>query len=466
MYNKKVKIVATIGPSSKSPTILQALAREGVDVFRINLSHQPREEVVQLVKDMRAAEEKVGRPLAIMGDLAGPKIRIGKVESGVTLKNNDLVEIVSKAVVGTSKKLSVNYPTIIGQLKKGAEIYVDDGKIRMVVEKEGKEKAVARVVVGGPLVSFKGFYAQGLALENHGLTKKDREDIQTMVELGVDALAISFVQTEKDIEAVRKLLPQESSMMLIAKIETARAIENVEKIITAADGLMVARGDLGLAVPMAEVPHMQKRLIELCLKRAKPVITATQMLESMTTNPLPTRAEVTDVANAILDGTDAVMLSGESAMGKFPVETVRMMAQIIKSAVPHVERREFDHELSVGNSVSANVGRMADQIGARLVIAFTHRGKAAQRISRHRHPQSIIALTPVKETLRRLNFSWGVFPFPIDPTKGFTDMTEQAKEIASKNQVLKLHKGEPFVIAAGMPFGQSGTTNMILVERV
>ncbi len=466
MYNKKVKIVATIGPSSKDYATLLALAQEGVDVYRINLSHQPYEEVKELVSNMRKVEEQIGRPIAIMGDLAGPKIRIGKVESGVVLKNNDEVEIVSKAVVGTANKLSVNYPTIIGQLRKGAEIYVDDGKIRMEVTSEGKESAKAKVVVGGPLVSFKGFYAQGLSLENHGLTKKDREDIGLMVDTGVDALAISFVQTEKDVEAVRKLLPSGSRMMLIAKIETAKAIENIEKIIAVSDGLMVARGDLGLAVPMSEVPHLQKELINICLKHAKPVITATQMLESMTTNPLPTRAEVTDVANAILDGTDAVMLSGESAMGKFPVQTVRMMAQIITSAVPHVTRREIDHEHAVGNAVSSNAGHVADQIGAKLIVAFTHHGKAAQRISRHRSPQCIIALTPVKETLRRLNFSWGVFPFEIKPTKGFIDMTEQAKSIAEKNSVLKLQKGEAFVIAAGMPFGQSGTTNMILVERV
>lgn len=466
MYSKKVKIVATIGPSSNTYPLLLSLAEEGVDVFRINLSHQPHEEIKQLIKNMRAVEKKVGRPIAIMGDLAGPKIRIGKVQDGVILENNQLVDVVNKAVLGTGKLLSVNYPTIIPQLKKGAEIYVDDGKIRMIVEQEGAEKAVARVVVGGPLVSFKGFYAQGLSLENHGLTKKDREDIGLMVDEGVDALAISFVQTEKDVLAVRKLLPENSRIMLIAKIETALAIVNIEKIVTAADGLMVARGDLGLAVPMSEVPHLQKRLITIGLTRAKPVITATQMLESMTNNPLPTRAEVTDVANAILDGTDAVMLSGESAMGKFPLETVKMMAQIIKDAVPYVTVREFDDELAVGNAVSAGVGRMADQIGARLVVAFTHGGRAAHRISRHRHPQIILALSPVPETIRRLNFSYGVFPFLINPTKGFSDMVNQAKEIAGKNSVIKLHKGEAFVIAAGMPFGQSGTTNMILVERV
>ncbi len=241
MYNKKVKIVATIGPSSKSFETLLALAQEGVDVFRINLSHQPHEETKQLVKDMRSVEQKIGRPIAIMGDLAGPKIRIGKVEKDVILENNQLVQVVNKAVRGTAKRLSVNYPTIIPQLKKGGEIYVDDGKIRMVVEQEGNDQALARVVVGGPLISFKGFYAQGLSLENHGLTKKDREDIGLMVAEGVDALAISFVQTEKDVHAVRKLLPENSRIMLVAKIETAMAIENIEKIVTAADGLMVAR---------------------------------------------------------------------------------------------------------------------------------------------------------------------------------------------------------------------------------
>ena len=223
MIHKKVKIVATIGPSSNSYEKLHALAEAGVDVYRINLSHQSQDEIRGLVKDMRRVEESVKRPLAIMGDLAGPKIRIGKVESGVHLENNTLVEIVKKAVVGTGTQLSVNYPTIIPQLKKGAEIYVDDGKIRMEVVEEGSERAIARVIVGGPLVSFKGFYAQGLALENHGLTKKDRDDIATMAEVGADALAISFVQTEKDVNAVRKLLPENSQMMLVAKNRNSKS---------------------------------------------------------------------------------------------------------------------------------------------------------------------------------------------------------------------------------------------------
>lgn len=463
---KKVKIVATVGPASDSVEILTQLVEAGVNVFRINLSHAQRDQTLQIVKNIRSVEKKLRIPIAIMGDLAGPKIRIGKVESGVVLKNGDLLEVVSKTVVSNGKQVSVNYPTMIGQMKKGAEIFVDDGRIRLIVEKEGKEKAIARVIVGGPLISFKGFYAQGITLNIKIPSKKDSDDMKLMVEAGADALAVSFVQSEKDIEAVRNALPEEAKhMMLIAKIETVKAIENIEKITTHADGIMVARGDLGLAVPMAEVPHLQKRMITLCLSKSKPVITATQMLESMTNNPLPTRAEVTDVANAILDGTDAVMLSGETAMGKFPVETVKMMSEIITQAVPSVQKREYDHENAVGNAVSASVGRVADQIEARLVVAFTHRGKAAHRIARHRHSQIIFALSPVEETIRKLNFSYGVFPFLITPTKDFMEMREQAKKIVKSNNILKLEQSEPFVIAAGMPFGQTGTTNMILVER-
>ncbi len=466
MDQKKVKIVATIGPSSNSYRILLEMAKAGVDVYRINLSHQLQDEIVELINTMRRVEEEIGRPLAIMGDLAGPKIRIGKVVPNLILKNNQQILITKKTVVGNSKAISINYPTIIPQLKKNAEIYIDDGKIRLVVEKEGKDTAFARVIVGGQLISYKGFYAQGLVLENHGLTKKDKEDIQLMAELGVDALAISFVQTEKDVEAVRKLLPKDSAIMLIAKIETSKAIEHIEKILSVSDGIMVARGDLGLAVPMSRVPHLQKRLIKLALQRVKPVITATQMLESMTTNPLPTRAEVTDVANAILDGTDALMLSGETAMGKFPVETVKMMSQIISDSLPHIERRQFDDEHTLGGALSSNIGRIADQLDAKLVVVFTHTGRAAHRVARHRYPQAILALCPLQSRIRWMCFSWGVSPFLIRPTQGFMDMREQARNIATKNPVVKLKKGDPFLIVAGMPFGQSGTTNMIFIDRV
>lgn len=466
MKDKKVKIVATIGPASDTPETIHALAEAGVDIFRINLSHSSREWVSPVVDAIRTAEKKLKRPLTIMGDLAGPKIRLGDVIEGLVLNNDDKIEIVSQEVMGTHLKLSINYPDIIKQLKNGAEIYIDDGRVKLEVKEKTKDGVMAKVLVGGDIKPRKGFYAQGISLNLNDLSEKDKRDLAMMHELGADAMAISFVQTPEDIERVRSYMPKDCPMLLVAKIETAKAIENIDAIIDVTDSVMIARGDLGLAVPIQEVPYLQKQLIAKCLEKAKPVITATQMLESMTHNPLPTRAEVTDVANAIIDGTDAVMLSGETAAGEFPVETVKMMARIIRSSLPHITTREFIHEQAVSTAVSSSVGRIADQIKTKLIIAFTEKGVTARRISRHRHPETIIALSPDMGAVRRMNFSWGVYPHLIDRTKDFNHMREQGKEYARKNDIQPLEAGEPFVIAAGMPFGQAGSTNMIFIEKV
>jgi len=466
MKDKKVKMVATIGPSTDSPELILLLAEEGVDIFRINLSHSQKDWVLSVIDAIRSAEKKLKKPLAVMGDLAGPKIRIGDVVEGLMLKNDDEIEIVSGEVVGTHKKLAINYPTVIKQLERGAEIYIDDGRIKLEVREKTHEGVVAKVLVGGEVKPRKGFYAQGISLDLDDLSDKDKHDLHMMHEAGADAIAISFVQSAEDVERVRNYLPKGCPIMLVTKIETAKAIENIDEIIDASDAIMIARGDLGLAVPMQEVPYLQKKLIMKSLEKAKPVITATQMLESMSHNPLPTRAEVTDVANAILDGTDAVMLSGETATGEFPIETVRMMARIIRSSAPHVERREYFHEHAISNAVTASIGRIADQIDAKLIVAFTEKGTTARRISRNRHPETIIALSPELSAVRKLNFSWGVYPYLIERTKHFEHMREQGKEIARRNDMQPLQKGEPFVIAAGMPFGQAGTTNMIFIERV
>jgi pyruvate kinase len=465
MLDKKVKIIATLGPSSNTPELIHKLAEEGVDVFRINLSHAKHDEVVRVMEDIRKTEKELKRSLTIMGDLAGPKIRIGDVVEDTVLTNGDIVKIVSETVRGSHHTVSVNYPDIIRQLKKGAAVYIDDGRLQLEVIKEGKNEAEARVIVGGSLKPNKGFYAEGISLHLDGLSKKDQEDVRLMIEHQVDALAISFVQTGKDVQSVRDSLPKKSHIMLIAKIETAKSIENIDEIIAASDGVMVARGDLGLAVPIAEVPHLQKRLITLCLKASKPVITATQMLESMHHNPIPTRAEVTDVANAILDGTDAVMLSGETATGEFPIETVRTMVKIIRKAIPHVTSRFFNDEHPISNAVAGVVGEVADQIGSKVIVAFTQSGSNARRISRHRHHQLILAPSPVPETIRKLNFSWGVVPVLINQTVDFKNMRDQAREIIKDNPVISLEKDEPFVIVAGLPFGESGSTNMIFVEK-
>ncbi len=466
MRLKRVKIIATLGPASSSAEIITKLAEEGVDIFRINLSHQKREEILRIVQDIRSAEKKIQKPLTIMGDLAGPKIRIGNISEDVILENGKTVKISEQDVFGNSEIFSLNYPSIVKQLKKGAEVYINDGVLKLVVEKEEKNGIVeARVLVGGPLKPYKGFHAQGIFLSLPELSPKDRQDIEIMVEAKADALAVSFVQTAEDIKRVRDVLPKDSPIVLIAKIETEKAVENIEEIIDATDGIMVARGDLGLAVPIAEVPLLQKKLINLCLAKTKPVIIATQMLESMTHNPIPTRAEVTDVANAILDGTDAVMLSGETAVGEFPVHTVNTMVKIIRATVPHVAPRIYKDEDTAPTAVSSSAGVIADKLNSKLIIAFTQSGITALRIARHRHAQAIIALSPDESTLRKLNFTWGVYPKLIKTTQDFNHMMEQAREIAVENTILPLEKDEPFVIVAGMPFGESGTTNLIYVER-
>lgn len=467
MKIKPVKIVATVGPSTSSSEMIFRLAEEGVDIFRLNLSHADRDVLVEVIKSIRDAEEKLERPLTIMGDLAGPKIRIGNVDSDIILENKQLVKIFAKEMVGNNEGFSVNYPSIIPQLKKGSEIYIDDGLIKLVVEEEEQDGAVlAKVLVGGKLKPYKGFFGQGIVLPLKELSDKDKRDIKFMVEQDADALAISFIQSPEDVLRVRRELPESSKMILIAKIETQSGMEQAGDILQVSDGLMIARGDLGLGVSMSEVPLIQKELINLCLRRAKPVITATQMLESMTHNPLPTRAEVTDVANAILDGTDAVMLSGETAVGDFPLETIRMMVRIIKSTAPHIEVREFHDENEPAHAVGASAGKMADQIGAKLVIDFTHSGVSAQQVARYRHAKPIIALSTNMATLRKLNYTWGVYPRQRKETSDFYHLIEQAKHFAKHNDVKELEAGDKYVIAAGIPFNTAGSTNLLYVDSV
>lgn len=466
MIDKKVKIIATTGPSVDSLEDIVELAQAGVDVFRINFSHASPEEAASRLGWVREAEKKVKRPLTVMGDLSGPKIRIGDIVEGLEIEKGQKMRIYKETKMGSAEGFCLNHAEIVDAMKVGAIVYVDDGNLKLEVVKKDKDSVVVEVLVGGLLKPRKGFSVEGLSLASQGLSEKDKNDIKHMVKLGADALAVSFVQTAQDILDVRSQLPKNSNIFLVAKIETAKGIENAESILEVTDGLMVARGDMGLAVPIAEVPHIQKKLINLCLEKAKPVITATQMLESMIHAPIPTRAEVTDVANAILDGTDAVMLSAETASGKFPAETVKMMVKIIRETLSHVSPRIYMEGEGIRNAVSAEVADIADRVKTKLIMAFTQTGSTARRISRNRHQQTIMALSPEESTLRHLNFSWGVHPVLIKTTLDFDNMREQAKEMAKKNDIVEIEKGDAIVITAGMPFGETGSTNMILVERV
>lgn len=338
MTQKHVNIIATIGPASHTERIIYELAKAGVDIFRINLSHARPREVKDRVKWIRKAQERLGKELLILGDLPGPKIRIGEIAQNTFLDNGQKFFVSKKMINGDKFGCGVNYPSVIDSIKEHADVYIDDGTIKLHVDKKTEQGLEATVLVGGHLKPRKGFTGEGITLKDAKLLDKDREGIKMMIEQQADMLAVSFVETEKDMRAVKRLLPKKSNMKLIAKIETINGVRNIRNILKESDGLMIARGDLGLAVPIAKVPHMQKDLIRKCIKRKKYAITATHMLESMIHKPIPTRAEVSDVANAVLDGTHAVMLSGETAEGKFPVETVQMMREIVDEALRYRSR--------------------------------------------------------------------------------------------------------------------------------
>lgn len=336
MKQKEIKIVATIGPASHTERMILELAKAGVDIFRINLSHAYPEEVAERFAWIRSASKELNRPLFILGDLPGPKIRIGEMVPNTMLEHGQKFTVSKKLIRGDKFGCGVNFPSILDDIQPGAEVFIDDGNIMLIVDEKLDDSIETTVLVGGHLKSRKGFSGEGISLKDAKLSDKDKEGIKLMVEHRADFLAVSFVETDNDIKAVKKLLPEKSNIQIIAKIETINGVKNAEAILELSAGLMVARGDLGLAVPIAQVPHIQKSLIKLCNEKQKFVITATQMLESMITKPLPTRAEVGDVANAVLDGTDATMLSAESAEGKFPVETVEMMRGIINEALKHL----------------------------------------------------------------------------------------------------------------------------------
>lgn len=332
MKDNNVKIVATIGPASHSARMILELAKAGVDVFRINLTHAKPNEIADRIKWIREAGIKVKKPLAVLGDLGGSKIRIGDMLLNTILDPGQKFIVFKNLKIGDKYGCGINHPSILDDLNVGAEVFIDDGNIKLVVTGKSKDEIETTVVVGGNLRSKKGFSAVGISLSGMGVSLKDKEATKLMIRHNTDMLAISFVESKKEILDIKKLLPKNSKIKIIAKIETAKGVENAKEILENSDGLMIARGDLGLAVPLSTVPHIQKDLIKLGNSKKKFVITATHMLESMITKPIPTRAEVSDVANAVLDGTDAVMLSAETAEGKFPVETVEMMKGIIKEA--------------------------------------------------------------------------------------------------------------------------------------
>ncbi|WP_038041057.1 pyruvate kinase [Thermus tengchongensis] len=469
---KRTKIVATLGPASDSKEAIRALAEAGADVFRLNFSHGTHEEHRRRVAWVREVEKELGKTLAILQDLQGPKIRIGRLKEGrVELKVGQPFILTRAPVEGDETRVSITYKGLPEDVAPGQALLLDDGRLRLRVERIQGDEIHTVVELGGVLSDSKGINVPGSDLSLPALSEKDIQDLALGAELGVDWVAVSFVRTRDDLLLARHYLARYGSRArLMAKIEKPSAVQRFEEILEEADGIMVARGDLGVEMPLEEVPIVQKRLILRAIAAGKPVITATQMLESMVQNPSPTRAEASDVANAIFDGTDAVMLSAETAAGAYPVEAVAMMAKIARSVEASPE---FAQKLSVlrpaptpttQDAIAQAAEDIVEAVEAKAIVVFTATGSSARRIARTRPKVPILALTPNPEVERQLALVWGVLPHLAPDPQDTDDMVRIALEKAKACGLAQV--GERVVIAAGVPFGVRGTTNLIRVERV
>ncbi|MGO0121916.1 pyruvate kinase [Desulfothermobacter acidiphilus] len=468
------KIVCTIGPATESPETLAQLIRAGMDVARINMSHGTQGEHRQRIRLLRELAEQLGRNLGILVDIRGPRIRIGELAEGkVYLREGEEVRLVPGDFPGTADRLPVNYEGITQDLRPGDAVLIADGLIGLRVLEVTPEEVRCRVEAGGELTPHKGVNLPGIKVNLPSLTEKDREDLRFSVSEQVDFVALSYVRKADDVLVARRLLEElgAGQIWLIAKIENREGMENLPAILKVADGVMVARGDLGLEIPLEEVPLVQKRIILQANAAGKPVITATQMLESMIHHPRPTRAEVTDVANAILDGTDAVMLSGETAIGHYPVETVSTMARIAQrteEAFPYeeamVHRQALASKHTVTDAISYATCNTARDLGAAAIITATQTGYTARMVAKYRPRAPILAATPGVEVKRRLALVWGVHPLLVERMENTDQMTAEAVRAAMASGYIK--SGDLVVITAGVPVGVHGTTNLLKVYTV
>jgi len=470
---RKTKIVATIGPSSEQVDVLTRLIEAGVDVCRLNFSHGTHEEHRQRIENIREAGRRVGKDVGIMVDLRGPEIRIGTFEHGkIDLREGDLFTLTTEPCVGNQERVWVQYAGIVNDVTEGGYLLLDDGNLTFQAVEITPTEVRCRVIVGGTLSDRKKVNLPGTKVSLPALSDKDIEDIRFGVEMGVDFVAGSFIRKAEDVLHIRRVIEEAGGhQQIISKVESQEGFDNLESILQVSDGLMVARGDLGVEVPTEEVPLMQKRMIERANAMGKPVITATQMLESMVTRPRPTRAEASDVANAIMDGTDAVMLSAESAAGKFPVEAVRTMANIARrteAALDHshmlMSRGRFGRMDSVTEAISHATVTTAHDLGAAAIVSATTSGFTARMVSKYRPACPIIAVTPDPRVARQLRLVWGVVPIVRPEAEGTDDLTQRAVEGALISGLVK--NGDLVVITAGLPVGVQGTTNLLKVHTV
>ena len=467
--HRSAKIVATLGPSSSTEAIVRALFETGVDVFRLNFSHGTHAEHRDRHALVRAIEAEAGRPIGILADLQGPKLRIATFRDGqAMLAQGQRFTLALGDAPGDGTCVGVPHPQIFEALAPGADILLDDGKVRLCVVSCGRDHAETEVVTPGLLSDRKGLNLPGVTLPIDAVTAKDRDDLAFALQLGVDWVALSFVQGPEDVHDARRLVPD--NVAIVAKLEKPRALDCLEEIVDLSDAIMVARGDLGVELPPEEVPAAQKRIVHAARSAGKPVVVATQMLDSMMNAPAPTRAEASDVATAVYDGADALMLSGESAAGRYPREAVAMMSRIIE----HVERddayrryahwQQQDPEATSADAITAAARQVAETLDAASIVTYTTSGSTALRAARERPQVPILVLTPDHGTARRLALVWGVHCIHTDDATGFTDMVERAcaEALASGHAA----PGERIVITAGVPFGTPGTTNVLRIARL
>lgn len=469
---KRAKIVATLGPASDNEQTLRDMIRAGMDVVRINFSHAQHEATLATIGRVRAAADAVGHPVALLGDLRGPRIRVGEMTDGkIEIPTGGNITLTSQVILGTPTRIGVSFAGLAGDVRTGGKILLDDGNLVLECEKVTEAGEIECIVTrGGILSSRRGINLPGQRVSLPALTEKDMIDVEFAVAHGLDFLALSFVQCAADVKLLKdKLKAMGADIPVIAKVETKAALDDIEAIADESYGVMVARGDLALELSAQDVPIAQKRIIAACRSRARTVITATQMLESMTTSPKPTRAEAADVANAIFDGTDAVMLSGESAIGKYPIETIATMSAIAKRAeqawmqgeVPPPPDRPLTGTME--DVVTHGATLIAESVEAAAIIAYTMSGGTPRRVASHRPPNPILALCTQPAIRRRLALTWGVESALIEGIRGTAHMVELACDASRK---FGLQEEDVVVIIAGTPYHTSGSTNLIKVEKV
>jgi pyruvate kinase len=469
---RKTKIVCTIGPASEDLETLRALIREGMNVARLNFSHGSHEEHAARIKKIRQAAKEEGKVVAILLDTKGPEIRTGELrEPAVELVAGNRVTLTTQSIIGDASRVSISYPDFPRDVRPGSTVLIDDGLIGLKVDEVEDTEVHCTIESTGTLKSKKGVNVPGIRVNLPGITEKDAADIRFGIEQNVDFIAASFIRKADDVLEIREILEEYNVYIpIIAKIENQEGVENVDEILKVADGLMVARGDLGVEIPVEEVPQVQKETIRKCNIMGKPVITATQMLDSMQRNPRPTRAETSDVANAILDGTDAIMLSGETAAGKYPVESVRTMAKIAERTeeffhhTPWLEKMSVEMGHSITESISQAVVQTGTNLHASAIVTATERGYTARMIAKYRPNIPVIAVTPNEDIMRKLNLCWGVYPVFGQECETTDEMFQSSIHAAISSPFVS--QGDLIIITAGVPVGQSGTTNLMKVYVV